>query len=448
MLFPDDGLSKEEDDGDEQRETDGPGRNTRSEWLDRVRAQTCELLYSSRTGTTLVCDPVGLCSPCSLWIFFFSFFIVARNDERALSAQSTVSPSSPSAAESAVHASGQLEPPATTPDLLLCIPLLTLARTYLFPANSLASTHAATQATMPPRKAPKTYVCIVCGAPATSRCPPCWDAGIVTPFCSRDHQKLVSSEWRLLRSSSETAHAATDIGLFPSRPGLVRTSGFLRRQRLPVPAAASQRLGNLARSHLQSRTRDPGTAGRSRHTADHARCFQALALTVTLRKQIKGALAPDMRRDFPSSFRVSVTDVRADITAATVDKNQDRLSVSVPTYTASRWLRQLFEMQDNGDLADDEFSDEVLHLFQILATLLYLGQKPLADRPKAFRTDFIVDVVKRILETLAHLHEVGQSIKLLKVLKNWVKPVANLQGEIGRGDNGMTGRVEIYSVGR
>lgn len=179
-----------------------------------------------------------------------------------------------------------------------------------------------------------------------------------------------------------------------------------------------------------------------------ARGFQVLALTVTLRKQIKGAIAPDMRRDFPSSFRVSVTDVRADITAATVVKNQDRLPVSVATYTAARWLRQLFEMQDNGDLADDEFSDEVLHLFQTLATLLYLGQKPLSDRPTAFRTDFIVDVVKRILETLAHLHEVGQSIKLLKVLKNWVKPVANLQGEIGRGDSGMTGRVEIYSVGR
>lgn len=124
-------------------------------------------------------------------------------------------------------------------------------------------------------------------------------------------------------------------------------------------------------------------------------------------KQVKGAIAPGMRRDFPSNFRVSVTDVRADITAATVDKSQALLPVSVPAYTAPRWLRQLYEMQDNGDLADDEFSDEVLHLFQTLATLLYLGKKPVSDRPAAFRNDFIVDVVKRILETLAHLHEVG-----------------------------------------
>lgn len=60
-------------------------------------------------------------------------------------------------------------------------------------------------------------------------------------------------------------HAATDIGLLPLPPGLVRSSRLLRRQRLPVCAAASQRPGNLARSRVQSGTRNPRTAGKSPH---------------------------------------------------------------------------------------------------------------------------------------------------------------------------------------
>ncbi|GAA5990867.1 hypothetical protein JCM10908_000056 [Rhodotorula pacifica] len=248
---------------------------------------------------------------------------------------------------------------------------------------------------MPPRKQPRTYVCIVCGAPATSRCPPCWDAGIVTPFCSRDHQKLV---WFGHRDSC----------------------GDNACPFLPPPLTDSEIA--LARS-----------------------CTKERGIT---EMRIKSALNPEMRNSFPSTFRVSVTDVRADLTPAVVDKNEAKLPLFKGAYAVARWYRELEEMQENGDLSDDEFSDEVRHLFLVLATLLYLGQKPAQDRPRAFKTEFIVDVVKRIIETLAPLNEVGQSTELLKMLRTWVKPVVNLQGEIGRGENGMTGRVEIYSVGR
>jgi hypothetical protein len=99
----------------------------------------------------------------------FQFFIVARNDERfVLSAQSTVSPWSPSAAKRAIHGSGQtsgnFKRPATALDLLRCEPLPTRSRTHLFPAKLAHSARTAIQDAMPPRRAPKTYVCIVCGA--------------------------------------------------------------------------------------------------------------------------------------------------------------------------------------------------------------------------------------------------------------------------------------------
>lgn len=69
------GVGKQRTGEKEQRER---GRNTRSEWLDRVRAHTCGLLYSSRrNGTSLVYYTSGLCRLRSL--ASFSFFIVARN---------------------------------------------------------------------------------------------------------------------------------------------------------------------------------------------------------------------------------------------------------------------------------------------------------------------------------------------------------------------------------
>ncbi|GAA5880450.1 hypothetical protein JCM3774_005197 [Rhodotorula dairenensis] len=207
---------------------------------------------------------------------------------------------------------------------------------------------------MPPRRVPRSYVCIVCGAPRTSRCPPCWDGAFVTAFCSRDHQKLV---WLGHR----------DFCGDNARPF--------------VPPALSDFEISLARA-----------------------CTYELGLTEMM---IKNALTPNKRREYPLGYRLAVTSVRADINPATVEANEARLPASVPTYTAAGWYRELEELQENADLADDDFSDSIHQLFQTLATLLYLGRKPAADRPAAFWTDFIVDVVKRILEALAPLNEVG-----------------------------------------
>lgn len=194
-MISDDGAEWEKDEGgkEQREEANGeegiPVRRGRIDAAERI-ADCCTLAVMNPLLSAIlrgfVVSAVAVHSFCSS-----SLRGTTRTTNNALHRPSLFSSSQRTIPE-IEQSIGDSKRLATTSDLLRCETKPTLSRTYLSPPTRSLDAHGKTQSTMPPRWAPRTYVCIVCGAPAKSRCPPCWDAGIVTPFCSRDHQKLVS----------------------------------------------------------------------------------------------------------------------------------------------------------------------------------------------------------------------------------------------------------------
>lgn len=154
---------------------------------------------------------------------------------------------------------------------------------------------------------------------------------------------------------------------------------------------------------------------------------------------------PDFRKHSPDAARDCLFRVRAVVDETLISPEQ--VTVSHPSYILARWNAIFSQLGEDGDIQEDDLPHELYHHLQVLATLVYLGRKPVSQRPEASKTEFVVDVVKRTLELLVPIHTPGESTKLFKALRTMVKSVVNLQGEIGRREDGMTGRVEVYQIG-